>query len=200
MFQTLKTASFALATILCAGFVTSADARPVHMPTTSVTSQPIGHYEFCQQYSDRCQPRQAARAPKLDKALWSRIVEVNAAVNAAIYPREDMAMHGKADVWSYPTTEGDCEDYALLKQYMLERAGVPSSALLLTVVLQSNGEGHAVLTVRTDRGDFVLDNLVEQVSVWNETNYTYLKRQSERHAGQWVDIIDDRSILVGSLR
>ena len=83
---------------------------------------------------------------------------------------------------------------------MLQRTGVPRSALLITVLRQPNGAGHAVLTVRTDRGDFVLDNLNERILAWNETDYLYLKRQSERNAGEWIAIVDDRDMLVGSVR
>ena len=36
--------------------------------------------------------------------------------------------------------------------------GWPESKLLITVVRDENNEGHAVLTVRTDEGDFILDN------------------------------------------
>jgi predicted transglutaminase-like cysteine proteinase len=46
----------------------------------------------------------------------------------------------------------------------------------------------------------VLDNLDERILVWNETDYLYLKRQSEEDAGKWVAIADDRDILVGSIR
>lgn len=193
-------AALALALAVSVGAASSSEARSAHMPTTSVTSQPIGHYEFCHRYAERCQPQTQTRAVRLNDALWNKIVEVNSAVNTSIVPREDIAIHGKQDVWSYPSVEGDCEDFALLKQYMLQRAGIPASALLITVVLQPNGEGHAVLTVRTDRGDMILDNLESRVSLWAETDYTYLKRQSESHAGQWVDIVDDRSVVVGSLR
>ncbi len=45
---------------------------------------------------------------------------------------------------------GDCEDYALLKRKMLMQAGWPREALLMTVVRDKKGEGHAVLTVKTD--------------------------------------------------
>lgn len=62
-----------------------------------------------------------------------------------------------------------------------------------------NGEGHAVLTVRTDRGDYVLDNLEPQIKPWNETSYDYLKRQSTHYTGAWVSITDDRQVLVGSI-
>ena len=83
---------------------------------------------------------------------------------------------------------------------MLQRAGVPRSALLITVLRQRNGAGHAVLTVRTSEGDFVLDNLDERILPWNETDYLYLKRQSELDSGKWIGIADDRDILVGSVR
>ncbi|MEP0507443.1 MAG: transglutaminase-like cysteine peptidase, partial [Aurantimonas coralicida] len=57
-----------------------------------------------------------------------------------------------------------------------------------------------VLTVRTSEGDFVLDNLDERILPWNETDYLYLKRQSELDSGKWIGIADDRDILVGSVR
>jgi len=41
---------------------------------------------------------------------------------------------------------------------MLLEAGWPRQALLITVVRDKRGDGHAVLTVTTDRGDFILDN------------------------------------------
>ena len=179
---------------------TSAAADPSWMPTTGRTSQPVGHYEFCQQYPAGCQPNAPAAIPALTSELWAQMSEINNSVNVAIFPRTDEEMFGVAELWSYPTTEGDCEDYALLKQYMLERIGVPRSALLITVLRQLNGAGHAVLTVRTQEGDFVLDNLDERILVWNETDYLYLKRQSEEDAGKWVAIADDRDILVGSIR
>ncbi|MEE2952586.1 MAG: transglutaminase-like cysteine peptidase [Pseudomonadota bacterium] len=198
-----RTATFgiaALAAFASLALTGAASARTASMVTTGTTSQPIGHYEFCQRYRAACQPQRVSNAVPLTGANWKTLVEVNNAVNTSIFPREDMAIHGKADVWSYPTSEGDCEDYVLLKQYMLQQAGFPTSALLITVVLQSNGEGHAVLTVRTDKGDMILDNLADQVRPWYETEYLYLKRQSERNAGEWVGISDDRSLLVGSLR
>ena len=76
---------------------------------------------------------------------------------------------------------------------------MPLGGLLITVVRQENGDGHAVLTVLTDRGDLVLDNLSPDVLVWNDTPYRFLKRQSTRDTGQWVAIDDGRAATVGSL-
>ena len=193
--------AIAAASLLAAAFaVTPAAANNAAMLTTGNTSQPIGHYEFCKSYPDTCRRNDGVGVVRLTQASWSKIVEVNSAVNSSIIARTDLEMHGAPELWSYPTYQGDCEDFALLKQYMLAREGIPASALLITVVRQTNGEGHAVLTVRTDRGDFILDNLDDRVLAWSDTDYQFLKRQSERHAGQWLGIADDRNILVGSVR
>jgi len=102
-------------------------------------------------------------------------------------------------LWTYPELYGDCEDYVLMKRRALMDKGWPASSLLVTVVRQTNGDGHAVLTVRTDRADYVLDNLSDTILPWNQSEYTFLKRQSAAHSGQWEDIIDSRK-LVGAVR
>ena len=78
--------------------------------------------------------------------------------------------------------------------------GIPANTLLMTVVRQPNGEGHAVLTVRTDRGDFILDNLDQRVLAWNDTDYTFLKRQSTANTGTWVSIKAGSDLLVSGIR
>ena len=67
-------------------------------------------------------------------------------------------------------------------------AGVPRQALLITVVRDNRGEGHAVLTVATDKGDLVLDNKRTQILPWTETGYAFLKRQSREHPNRWEGI------------
>lgn len=200
MKKTTRTAAFAIGCFAAGLNAMPAAAQPQQMATLGGTSQPVGHYEFCQRYAAECQPNATRGVVKLTRELWAKIVDVNNSVNISIFPRTDEDMFGVPEVWSYPSTEGDCEDYVLLKQYMLEREGIPRSALLITVVRQPNGDGHAVLTVRTDQGEFILDNLDDRVLAWNETEYRYLKRQSEADSGKWVGIADDRSILVGSVR
>ena len=95
---------------------------------------------------------------------------------------------------------GDCEDYALEKRRELMNIGVPAGDLLMTVARQPNGDGHAVLTVRTSLGEFILDNLQPKVLSWNDTDYTYLKRQSTENSGVWVTINDGREDAVASVR
>lgn len=165
-----------------------------------VTSQPIGHYRFCQRRPAECNVRsQPASAPRVTDFGWEVVDEINRAVNAAIYPRTDLEMHGVEEIWSYPEVEGDCEDYVLLKRLMLIERGFSPGDLLITVVRKQDGEGHAVLTVRTSQGDFILDNLNDDVLPWTETGYAYLKRQASFHSGRWVSIENAADVLVGAL-
>ncbi len=123
---------------------------------------------------------------------------VNASVNLSVKAATDDEIFGSAEYWAYPDLAGDCEDLVLLKRRELIGRGWPTGTLLITVVRQTNGEGHAVLTVLTDRGDLILDNLQPRVLVWNETDYAYVKRQSEMYAGGWIAIEDARMTTVGS--
>ncbi|MBJ6132642.1 transglutaminase-like cysteine peptidase [Ochrobactrum sp. Q0168] len=195
----MAAAAFA-ASVLMTGFGAEA-ASGDFMQTGKVTSQPIGHYEFCKREAQECNIASRDTSPlPLGHTNWQRIVEVNLSVNERIKPMTDMEIYGVEEYWAYPTTVGDCEDYVLLKQRELQKAGIPISDLLITVVRKPDGEGHAVLTVRTDRGDFVLDNLTDEVLRWNETDYTYLKRQATNNTGRWVTIEAPDNLLVGSVR
>lgn len=189
-----------LASSAICGIASPASAASA-MPGVERTSQPIGHYEFCQRIPAECMEKSARPTPvNLTRKLWARIIDVNNAVNTMIAPRTDMEMWGKEEVWSYPDREGDCEDYVLEKRRVLMSMGIPASSLLITVVRQPNGDGHAVLTVRTSLGDFVLDNLEPKVLAWTDTQYTFLKRQSEYNSGVWVAVNDSRAVAVGSVR
>jgi predicted transglutaminase-like cysteine proteinase len=111
-----------------------------------------------------------------------------------------MEIYGVEERWDYPTAVGDCEDYALLKRKRLNEMGYPLGALLMTVARDSNGGGHAVLTVVTDLGDFILDNIEQKVLLWREAEIYYLKRQSQRDLNVWVSLIDENNLLASSGR
>jgi len=196
----LMTAAGFAASLLLASFGAQA-ASGSFMQTGKTTSQPIGHYEFCKREAKECGiVSRDTRPMRLDPVNWQQIVDVNVSVNDRISPLTDAEIFGVEEYWAYPTSVGDCEDYVLLKQRELRKAGIPLSDLLITVVRKPDGEGHAVLTVRTDRGDFVLDNLTDEVLRWNETDYTYLKRQAVNNTGRWVTIESPDNLLVGSVR
>ena len=170
------------------------------MEIGGLTSQPIGHYEFCKINPAECLVKASALAPyHLTRENWRMVFKVNHAVNARVRPATDQDIYKKDEVWAYPANYGDCEDYVLLKRRVLIDKGIAPGNLLITVVRKPDGEGHAVLTIRTDRGDFVLDNLNEDVLSWEATEYRYLKRQSSQHSGRWVTIESRQDILVGSV-
>ena len=128
-----------------------------------------------------------ARPIKLDAAAWALLNAVNDEVNRRIQPITDKDHWGVPERWDLPTDgKGDCEDYALLKQKMLIEKGMPVGALLMTVVIDREGAGHAVLTAVTDRGDFVLDNQDEAILPWTATGYRFVKRQSMFDPNQWA--------------
>lgn len=195
--QVLKSA---MAAMVIGTQATATFASSAGMEILARANPPIGHYEFCQQYADQCAANVPDEAPmRLTESNWKVLLSANYQANSAVEPATDEEIYGVEERWVIPSTEGDCEDYALLKRKLLMENGFSPSNLLVTVVLQPSGAGHAVLTVRTDRGDFVLDNLRNKVLLWYEAEYTYLKRQSTEHSGQWVAIKDDRSPVVGAL-
>ncbi len=172
------------------------------MITGNVTSQPIGHYEFCKALPQECALRnRPSTPPKVTDHGWGVVQDINASVNHAIVPMTDAEIYGHEEVWAYPVDLGDCEDFVLLKRKKLMEAGFSAADLLITVVRKPDGEGHAVLTVRTQSGDFVLDNLNDEVKLWTETRYAFLKRQSSTDSGRWVTIENGTSdVLVGALQ
>ena len=158
--------------------------------TGSQTSVPYGWVEFCERHADECLDEDhAAQDIDLTAAALQRISRINADVNRSIEPVTDIDQWGLIDRWDLPVDgKGDCEDYALLKRQKLVAAGFPRAALLLTVVKQENGEGHSVLTIKTTRGDYVLDNLTDRVKPWSATPYRFVKRQSQENQNVWVAI------------
>ena len=158
------------------------------------TLPPVGFVQFCVSNPLDCKGKggktfKLAMSPE----RWNLIYQVNAYVNGKIAPISDQDLYGEPERWAYPTDAGDCEDYLLLKKRSLQELGFPPEALLITVVLDEKNEGHAVLTVTTDGGDFILDNRRNDVLRWRDTDYTFLKRQSHGDPVQWVALVKQPS-------
>jgi predicted transglutaminase-like cysteine proteinase len=154
------------------------DARPV-----------LAWVEFCQRHPQECGV-DAAETPviSLTPRIWQLIVSVNRRVNATITAITDQEHWRIPDRWDFPTDGyGDCEDFQLLKRKLLAEGGLPRRAMRMTVVIDEKGEGHAVLMVRTDRGDFVLDNKTSAVLPWHQTGYVYIKREGQS-GPTWVSL------------
>jgi predicted transglutaminase-like cysteine proteinase len=186
-------AFFVFAAIVTAD-TSAAGERPLFVSLGDNTRAPIGWIDFCARYAGECEVKPTApRDIVLTNQAWKDLVRVNKWVNEHIKPITDMEHWGVVEQWDYPDDgKGDCEDYALLKRRMLIQAGWPREALLMTVVRERNGDGHAVLTVKTDKGEFVLDNQVADILLWSETNYHFVKRQSQSNPNVWVSLGDPR--------
>ena len=160
------------------------------------TLPPIGFVEFCQRNAEACQPGQSRqRKLAMTDEKWLLVRMVNAFVNGAIAPITDETLYGTPEYWTIPADAGDCEDLVLLKKKILQQKGIPAEVLRITVVLDEQGEGHAVLSLVTAKGDFILDNRRNDIRNWNATNYTMLKRQSAQDPRKWVSLEPARSRL-----
>ena len=149
----------------------------------------VGWVEFCARYGSECavdasEPSQVTLTPR----LWQTVTGINRQVNTSLRAVTDQEHWGVPDRWDLAEDgSGDCEDFQLLKRKLLAQAGLPRRAMRMTVVIDEKGEGHAVLMLRTDRGDLVLDNKTSAVLPWHKTGYTFIKRESQE-AASWVSL------------
>jgi predicted transglutaminase-like cysteine proteinase len=175
----------------------AASERALYASLGDQTRSPIGWVEFCADNPGDCRGGTTqARDIVMTQAAWKDLVRVNRWVNENVKPMTDMDHWGVIEKWSYPTDGyGDCEDYVLLKRKMLIDAGWPREALLITVVRDKKGEGHAVLTVKSDKGEFILDNQNEDIVAWTDTGYRFVKRQSQTDQNAWVSLGDTRPAI-----
>ena len=163
---------------------------PASLKVGGAAREPMGWTDFCKRYQGECDAKAAPPQDIVfDAAARQTIARINSAVNAEITPATDREMWGSEERWDFPIGgRGDCEDYVLLKRARLMAEGFARESLLITVVTDLQGDGHAVLTVKTDRGDYVLDNMNDQVKLWRETPYGFVKRQSQFDQNAWVSL------------
>lgn len=114
---------------------------------------------------------------KMSPAKWNELESVTKDVNRNTEYRTDRSLYNLEEFWEIADREGDCEDYALKKRKLLLEMGWPADGLRIAVVRTDTGEGHAVLTVDTDMGAYVLDNMTDKVMPWRETTYYWIARQ-----------------------
>lgn len=153
------------------------------------TSVPYGWIDFCGRQPQECnQPVLAAEDLHLTLGAWSVLNQINKEVNSSIEPISNLEHWGTiADHWDYPIDgKGDCKIYALQKRKALIEKGFPRQALLMTIVRDHSDQGHAILTVRTNKGDFILDNLTDEIRPWDAAGYRFIKRQSQEDPNVWV--------------
>lgn len=156
---------------------------------------------FCQHRPHEChidlsQPARISLTP----SIWAALTQVNERVNSSILAVTDQDHWGVLDRWDYPDDGlGDCEDIQLLKRRLLVQAGLPHRALRMTAVIDDQGQGHAVLMVLTDQGDFILDNKRNAILPWRRTGYTFIKREGTSGKA-WVALGDQTASTVTANR
>lgn len=160
------------------------------IPTGTPAMSPPGFVSFCMRFSAQCATTKNIPAIiSLTARTLALLNRINDVVNAAIAPETDAIHYGRAEYWTIPRDgAGDCEDYALAKRSALIAKGLPMDALRIASVERWDGEPHAVLTVTTDRGDYVLDNLRRNIVPWTDAGYTWIERQSANNPQDWVTI------------
>ena len=179
-----------------------ADEIPLRMIPMQAVTAPPGYVDFCTRNPRDCgssSVRQEVLSMNANK--WQQVGTINSRINQTVTSSNDLELFGEAEHWTIAETAGDCEDFVLLKKQRLEQMGYPSSTLLITVVLDENNEGHAVLTITTDTGDYVLDNRRDEILPFASTGYQFLKRQSQLDPKRWVSlasVLTDGSAAVAS--
>lgn len=186
-------ASMLIAFVVCGAGAQPGSLQASYAAIGAETTVPYGWVDFCGRRPEECKVR---RLPAVDLRLtgktWKVLDRINRQVNGFIEPISNLDHWGTMlDHWDYPVDgKGDCKIYALYKRKLLLEEGFPRQALLMTIVRDLDGEGHAILTVKTDHGEFVLDNLSDEIRPWDATGYRFVKRQSQEDPNLWVSIGD----------
>jgi predicted transglutaminase-like cysteine proteinase len=160
------------------------------MPATIAVAPPPGYIGFCIRQPDQCKtPDGAASQMILTPANWKTLDQVNRTTNDEIWQEDDQKHYGRAEYWTIPTDGyGDCEDIVLAKRKKLMDMGMPVPSLRIAVVITPKHESHAVLTVTTDHGDYVLDSLHDEILPWDQTGYIWIERQDSSRSSGWVSL------------
>ena len=168
------------------------DSTKAYIRVLGVTRSPIGWIQFCEEIPQDCVTQDRNEEVILTKTSYRELLKINNEINHTVQPMSDLEHYGVVEKWAYPDDgKGDCEDYVLQKRRALLRRGWPMSALLITVVRDHQNEGHAILTVHTNEGDLILDNMKDEILAWNETGYHFVKRQSQTDVNVWVSLPDN---------
>ena len=152
-------------------------ARVPVIQTAAVT--PLAMQYFCAQHKSECAGGGRSQVT-MSPSLMGVLKQVNGRINQAIRPERDTA-----DVWELNPASGDCEDYVLSKRSALIRQGVSAGALRIAYTHTRRGEPHAVLLVRTNEGDYVLDNLNSTVKSLSASGYR-IRTLSSPNPTRWT--------------
>ena len=184
--------ALALAALSAAALLLGAQgafAKDAFLTSRMTVSAPAGASNLCGRYPWACQT--SSGAIRVSGGHLDIAIKLNRQINRQVRSISDQAQYGRTEHWSLPTARGgDCEDFALIKKKRLIEAGLDPQMLLISTVLDRNRNAHAVLVMRTAQGDFILDNLRDEVLHWRQTGYTFLRMQDPASPSRWTAVID----------
>lgn len=152
----------------------------VSMPTgDALTTLPPGYNDGVCNTSHLCQRVEIAIIP-MAAAVDDMLRQVNSDENRSVVAAPDI---GNPIYWRIADS-GDCKTYAVAKLRDLVDHGLPRGALHLAILRTETGDGHAVLTVDTSRGTYVLDNRYPEPAPWATLPYSLWTREGT--PGTWA--------------
>jgi predicted transglutaminase-like cysteine proteinase len=176
------------AALLLTACETTDATQATRMPLGQPVATPLGAHWFCYFHTLAC-TRELNPVPEMAMTdqRWAELRAVQDDVNRDIRPSAFLSV---SDIgWHYPRHHiGDCVQYALLKRHKLLMQGWPSGTLHLTTVVTAHEQGHLVLVVSTNQGDWVLDNLHDTVLPWDALPYRWVARQQGPTFKDWVSV------------
>lgn len=167
-----------ISTVSCALMTMTAACTGVErMVLSGEVAPPQGYVDFCIRNPAEC------KIPLTNRVL-TNLKNVNRAVNDRIQQKEEAV-----DIWDLAEDgDGDCEDFVLLKRkYLRELYPAYAAAFRIALVWTELDQYHAVLTVHTFDGVYVLDSRYQQVAIWN--SYPYIWSVMESPGSQKWSII-----------
>lgn len=161
---------------------------------TPKTFNITAHAEYCKRSTNHCAANYDTDVYiPLTQHLLDVLHSVNTGVNKYIKPKHDNENYG-GDYYTVATpgpdgkAYGDCDDYALTKLSILEKF-IPKTAMSLAFVhILKNGEydgAHAILVVRTLKGELVLDNLSDKLKSPQATGYKFIGMTEPHNQAAW---------------
>ncbi|WP_137132151.1 transglutaminase-like cysteine peptidase [Rhizobium sp. FY34] len=168
-----------------AGLAAPLRGQYTHIQVAQPVLAPFGFVSYCVKNQEDCQPATGPTTIGWNYGKLRELRSVNYQVNRSIRPVNDAA---GTDQWQASVSNGDCEDYVLTKRRELLKRGWPASAMRIAVAMTPDNVGHAVLIVRTDSGDLVLDNRTNSILNWRETDLSWVMIQSGDNPLFWNNI------------
>ena len=148
------------------------------------------------EFADRAAKSKKIQRLVYDEKLAQTLDRINREGNKIKWT-SDRQVWGVDEIWDFPCLSNgelydDCDGIAIWKMNELMNAGISASVLLLSKGYTETNEGHLVLVVTTDKGDFVLDNRFPDVKRADDLIafgylFQYRPASGDDLTGPWVE-------------